>query len=123
MKVDRKGVSCALDSDGAHKFVKMFYNKNHFLSLQFCGTNTKPHGVRGMSKHHHMGFDPKLENGICAICRIPCSCDECTSILDKPWVHGFPPKQQPHYQPITDCTYWQCYTHLTTGISSYCHTK
>ena len=27
-------------------------------------------------------------------------------MLDIPLVHGIPPRQQPHYQSVTDCTYW-----------------
>ena len=28
------------------------------------------------------------------------------SLLDKPWVTGFTPQQQPPYQPVTYFTYW-----------------
>ena len=52
-----------------------------------------------------MWFDSKIGHGTSATCQIPCDCVECTSMLDKPWVHGFPPQQQPRYQPIIDCTY------------------
>ena len=27
-------------------------------------------------------------------------------MLDKPWVHGLPPEQKMHYQPVTEFTYW-----------------
>ena len=27
-------------------------------------------------------------------------------MLDKPLIPGLPPKQQPQYQHVTDCTYW-----------------
>ena len=52
-----------------------------------------------MSKHDHLGFDPKLGHGICAIRRIPCACVGCTSMLYKTWI------KQAHYQPVTKCTY------------------
>ena len=53
-----------------------------------------------------MRFDTKLGNGICAILCIPCACDKCTSMLDKPWITCLTPKQQPRYRPVTDCSYW-----------------
>ena len=56
-----------------------------------------------MSKHYHLCFGPKLGNGICAICRIPCACVACTSMLYKPWIYGAPLKKC--YQPVTKCTY------------------
>ena len=37
---------------------------------------------------------------------MPFDCTLCTSILDQPWITGFPVQQQPHYQPLKDCTYW-----------------
>ena len=76
------------DADVAHKYVKIFFNKNQFPSLPFCGPHTKPHGVRGLSKHYHMRFDTKLGHGICAIHRIPCTYAACKSMLDKPWIPG-----------------------------------
>ena len=54
-----------------------------------------------------MLFDIELRHGICAIHLIPCACDECKYMLDKPWVHGLTQKQQPHYQHIIDCFYWK----------------
>ena len=49
--------------DVAHKYVRMYCNKNQFSALPFCGPNSKPHGTRGLSKHYHLHFDPKLGNG------------------------------------------------------------
>ena len=79
----------------------------------YCDTNQpffcphpKPHGARGLSKHYHLRFDPKLGHGICAICRIPCACVGCTSMLDKPWICGIPSRKHARYQPVTNCTYW-----------------
>ena len=84
----------------------MFCNKNQFPSLPFVGPHTKPHGVIGLIKHYHMLFDPKLIHGICAIRCIPCACAESTSMLEKPWIPYFTPKQQLCYRPVTDCSYW-----------------
>ena len=55
------------NADVAHKYVKMYRNKNQIPALPFCGTNSKPNGARGLSKHYHFRFDPKLGNGVCAI--------------------------------------------------------
>ena len=66
------------------KDIKMYYNKNQFPALTFCGPHYKPHGARGLSKHYHLRFDPKLAMGECEIRRIPCACVACTSMLEKP---------------------------------------
>ena len=84
----------------------MFCNTNQFPSLPFCGPHTKPHGVRGLSKHYHRLFDPKQVHVICAMRRITCACYEFTSMLDKSWITGLAPKQQPCYQPVTNWSYW-----------------
>ena len=39
------------NSDVAHKYVKMYCDTNQLPALPFCGTHTKPHGERGLSKH------------------------------------------------------------------------
>ena len=78
-----------------HKDVKMFCDTTKFPWLYIFGTHTKPHGVRGLSKHYHKQLDPKLAHGIFAIRQISCAYAECTSVLDKPWVTGFSPHQQP----------------------------
>ena len=54
------------------KDVKIYCNTNKFPALPFCGPHSKPHGARGIGKHYHLSFDPKLGMGKCAICRIPC---------------------------------------------------
>ena len=74
----------------AHKEVKMYCNTNKLPELTFYGPHSKPHGARGLSKHYHLRFDPKLGNVICAIFRIPCACVACTQILEKPWISGIP---------------------------------
>ena len=82
----------------------MFCNTNQFPSLPFCGPYTKPHGVRGLSKHYHVWFDITLGHGICAILHILCACVECTFMLDKPWIPGLTPNKQLCYWPVTDCS-------------------
>ena len=76
------------DADVAHKDVKHYCDANQFPTLPFCGSRLKPHGERGLGKHYHIGFDPNLCHGICAICCITCACVACTSMLDQPWISG-----------------------------------
>ena len=49
--------------DFVQKDVRMYCNKNQFPALQFCGAHSKPHVTRGLSKHYHLRFDPKLGSG------------------------------------------------------------
>ena len=93
------------NSDVAHKYVKICCDTNQFPELTFCGPHPNPHGDRGLSKHYHLRFDTKIGHGICVICRIPCACVACTSMLDQPWISSIPSKKQSRYQPITECTY------------------
>ena len=88
------------------KYVKMYCNINQFPTSPFCGPHFKPHGARGISKHYNLRFDTKLGMGKRAICRIPCACVACTSMLDKPWIFGIPSEKQERYKPVTKCTYW-----------------
>ena len=66
------------NADFAHQDVRIYFNTNQFPALNFCGPHSKPHGARGLSKHYHLRFDPKLGNGVCATRRIPCACVACT---------------------------------------------
>ena len=43
-----------------------------------------------ISSSYNLCFDPKLDNDVCAIFRIPCNYVSCTSMLDKPWISGIP---------------------------------
>ena len=86
----------------AHNNVKIFCYTTQFTSLQFCVPHKKSHGVRGLINHYYILLDPQLGHGICAIQQILCSRDECTSMLDKPWIPGFLPQKQPGYQPVHD---------------------
>ena len=89
------------------KDVKNYCNTNQLPALPFCGPHSKPHGARGLSKHYHLRFYPKLAMGECAISHISCACVACTSILDRPWISGISSDKQEHYKPVTKCTYWK----------------
>ena len=56
--------------------------------IPFCGPYSKPRGARGLGKHYHFRFDPKLALGSCEIGRIPWARVACTAMLDKPWISG-----------------------------------
>ena len=86
--------------------MNIYCNKNQITALNVCSPYYKPHGARGLSKHYHLRFDPKLGMGKCEIRRIPCACVACTSMLDKPSISGIPSDKQEHYKPVTNCTYW-----------------
>ena len=94
------------NSDVSHKDMKMYCDTNQFPALTFCGSHTKPCGARGLGKHYHLCFDPNLGHGICEICRIPCDCVACTSMLDQPWISGVHSTKKARYQTFIDCTYW-----------------
>ena len=76
-----------------------------FQAFSFCGPHAKSHLVRGVTKHYHLQFDPKVGNGECAIRRTPCVCIAFTNIFDKPLVIGSDPTRQPCHQPVEDCKY------------------
>ena len=88
------------------KDVKMYCNTNQFTELSFSGPHSKPHGERGLSKHYHLRFDPKIGMVLCEKFRIPCACVSCTSMIDKPWISGIPSDKQERYRLVTNCTYW-----------------
>ena len=72
------------------KDLRMYCNTNQFPTLPFCGPHSKPRDARGLGKHYNLRFDPKIGMGKCAICRIPCACVYCTSMMDKAWISGIP---------------------------------
>ena len=94
------------NADVIHQDVRIYGNTNQFPALPSCGPHSKPRGARGISKHYHLLFDPKLGNGICAILYIPCVCVACTSMLDKPWIYVIPSDAQESYKPVIMCSYW-----------------
>ena len=94
------------NADVAHKGVIMYFNKNQFPASSFCGPLYKPHVTRGMNKHYHLRFYPKLGNGVCEIQNKTCACIACTSMIYKPWISGIPSYKQELYKPVTKCNYW-----------------
>ena len=52
----------------------MYCDINQFPALPFCGPHPKPREARGLIKHDHLRFYPKLDRGICVIRRIPFAC-------------------------------------------------
>ena len=94
----------------AHKDVKMYCDTKQFPALPFCGSHTKPHGARGLSKYYHLRFDTKLGHVICAICHIPSACVVCISVMDTPWIYGIPLKKG------TQLTCHQLYLLASSGI-------
>ena len=81
-------------ADVEYKDVKMYCIKNQLPEPSFCGSHSKPHDARGLSKYHPLSFDQKLGMGICAIRCIPCACVACKSMIEKPWIYGIPPDEQ-----------------------------
>ena len=83
----------------------MYYNKNVFPVLPYCGPHSKLHGTSVLSMNYHLRFVPKLGNGVCAIRLILCDFVACTSLLYKPWIYGIPSNEQERYKPVAKCTY------------------
>ena len=94
------------NADVEIKDMKIYFNTNHFPSLSFSGPYYKPRGTRGLSKHSHLRFDPKLGMGVCEIFLVPFYCVACTSMLYKPWISGIQLEKQERYKPVTKCTCW-----------------
>ena len=88
------------------KYLRIYCNTNQFPALPFCGPHSKLHCARGLGKHYHLRFDPKLGMRVCEIRRISCACVACTSMLEKSWISGIPSYKQDRYKPVTKCTYW-----------------
>ena len=94
------------NADVELKDMKMYCNTNKLPELLFCDPHSKPHGARGLMKHYHLRFDPKLCMGVCEILHIPYACVACKSMLDKPWISSISSYKQKRYKPGTKCTYW-----------------
>ena len=94
------------DSGVAHKDINIYFDINQFPALPFCGSHSNPWGSKGLSKHYHLRFDPKLGHGICMILRIPCACVSCSTILDQPWIYGI---------PLKTSTFWGVWQWQNTG--------
>ena len=64
-----------------HVDMKMSCDPTQFPTLKFCGTLSKPHGVRDLRKHYHLHLDPKMGLGTYAIRQIPSAHLVCTVML------------------------------------------
>ena len=49
-----------------HKYVKIYCDTNQLPEISFCVPHSKPCGARGLNKHDHLRFDPKLGMGVVA---------------------------------------------------------
>ena len=94
-----------------HQGMRMYCSKSQFTELNFLGKQNTPNDVRGLCKHYHIRFYPKIGHGTYAICRISCACTLYNSSLDQPCIPGFPAQKQPRFLPVKYCTYWplSCY--------------
>ena len=92
------------NDDVTRNDVIMYCNRNQFPELPFCGPHYKPHETRGLGKHYHLCFDPKVCNGVCTIRRIPYACVACTTMIDKPWISGILSDEKERYKPINNFT-------------------
>ena len=75
----------------------MYCAKNQFPEFQLFRPHNKIHVARGLAKHYHVHFDPRLGYFTCTIRKIPCACSFCTSILDQTQIPDMPAQQQPCY--------------------------
>ena len=60
-----------------------------------------------MKHFYHIICDPDVDEGFCAMRRIPCDWSECVDQLSKPWLHNLYKTLQPRYviEPET-CKYY-----------------
>ena len=50
-----------------------------------------------MKHFYHIICDPDLDEGFCAMRRIPCACTGCVEQLSKPWLPNLDKTLQPRY--------------------------
>ena len=50
-----------------------------------------------MKHFYHIRCDPELDEGCCAMQRIPCACNGCVEKLSNPWLPNLDKILQPHY--------------------------
>ena len=99
-----------------HRGIKMIRNNKLFPSLNVINGKTFSYASKGILRHYHYWYDPKLVPGIVAIRRISCSCHACTDILSL----SCDPKtkeavNQPIYGKVYNCKYSQilgCHNNL-----------
>ena len=57
----------------------------------------------GLKEMFHFRFIPEMEKGLVAVRRVPCLCDECYSVLSKPWNPDIAAKKQVMFRPVMGC--------------------
>ena len=85
------------NTDVEQKRVKIICNTNQFPVLPFCVSHPKRHGSRGLIKHYHLRFDPKIGYGVFEICRIQCDFVLCISMFDQLCIYDISSKKQECY--------------------------
>ena len=96
------------NSDVDHRGMKMICNNKLFPSLNVINGKIFPYASKGILRHYHYRYDPKLSPGIVAIIIITCSCHAFTYILSIFW--GYKTKEevnQPRYGKVYNCKYYQ----------------
>ena len=83
------------NKDVNHQYMNMYSATTQFSELHLIGPHNKPHGVRGLGKHYHIHFDPKIGHDTCEISHIPSDYSLCTYMLDQPWESGIIEHQEP----------------------------
>ena len=71
--------------------------------LSIANGRNEVYGSGTVLSHYHYRFDPRIGHGKFAMRRIPCLCKHCLDTLDKEWIPGVCPKDQPCYAPILNC--------------------
>ena len=64
--------------------------------------------IRGSNiiiSHYHYREDPNVGKCVCAIFRIPCTCQACVDQLDNCWLPNCSLSSQPRYAHIENCYY------------------
>ena len=78
-------IQCLKFSDSDHRVIKMIWKNKLFPSINSINGKTFPYASKGILRHYHHRYHPKLGLGIVSIRRIPCGCHACTAILSLFW--------------------------------------
>ena len=90
----------------SHISVKMSYATTQFPSFSFFSPHSKPHVVRGLSKHYYFRLDFKWVMSNLHYDKYPVSLQHALPFFYNPWAYGYDPTKQPCYQPVVGCKYW-----------------
>ena len=100
--------------------MKIIRNNKLFPSLNVINGKTLPYARKVILRHYHYRSDPKLGPGIVSIRRIPCSCQDCTTILSHSWDSKTKEVvNRPRYGRVYNYKYSQtigCHNYLITMI-------